>query len=66
MSVYGCVKRKLEKKDNHKLIWLSVVDDRESLLNLTVVKEKDRNKLLDLTLLRGAGTSLSNSKNKML
>ena len=41
-------------KDIHKYTWASGVDGRISLLDLTVVQEEDRDKLLDVSVFRGA------------
>ena len=41
-----------EKKDIRKFIWVRGVNNRESLLGFIVVQEKERDKLLDINLLR--------------
>ena len=48
-----------EKKDIHKSTWVSGVDDRKSLLDFIVVQEENRNKLLDVNVLRDAGERIS-------
>ena len=48
-----------EKKGIHKITWVSGVDDRKSLLDLIVVQEEEKNKLLDVNVLRGAGGGIS-------
>ena len=57
-----CMEKKLSvgntssgKEDIHKFTWTIGVDDRKSLLDLLVAQKEDRNKLLDVNVLRGAG-----------
>ena len=38
------------------------MDDRKGLLDLIVVQEEERNKLLDLNVLRGAGGGISDHR----
>ena len=54
-----CGKYVFEKKDIHNFTWPSGVGDRKSLLDFIVVQEEDRNKLLDVNVLSGAGGGLS-------
>ena len=49
----------LRKRDIRKFTWVSGGDDRKSLLNFIVVQEEERNKLLDVNVLRGAGGGIS-------
>ena len=42
------------------------MDDRKSLLDLMLVQEEERNKLLDVNVFRGAEGGLVVSKTKML
>ena len=61
-----CTEKKLnvgntlfEKNEIHKFTWLSGMDGRKSLLDLILVQEEDRNKLLDVNVFRGAGGGIS-------
>ena len=48
-----------EKKEVHKFTCASGLDDRKSLLDLIVVQKEERNKLLDVNVLRGVGEGIS-------
>ena len=48
-----------EKKNIHKFTWMSGVYDSESLLELIVAQDEDRNKLLDANVFRGVGRAIS-------
>ena len=48
-----------EKKNIHKFVWVNGVDHRKSLLDFIVVQEEERNKLLEVNVLRGAGGEIS-------
>ena len=63
--------RCFEKRDFHKFRWASGVDDHKRLLDFIVAQEEEKNKFLDVNVLRGAGEgnigpSFTNCKNKML
>ena len=51
--------RLFEKKDIHRFTWASGVDGRKSLLYFIVVQEEERNKPLDVNVLRVAGGGIS-------
>ena len=48
-----------EKRDIHKSTWVSGVGDRKSLLDFIVMQDEERNKLLDVNVLRGVGRGIS-------
>ena len=56
-----CVGNKLfENRDIHKFMWMSGVDDRNSLLlSLIVVQEEDKIKPLGANVIRGAGREIT-------
>ena len=61
-----CIKREFWSVTNtffekmiHKFTWVSGVDNRKSLLDLAVVQEENRNKLLYVNIFRGAGGGIS-------
>ena len=43
-----------EKRETHKFTWVSEVDVYKRILDLILVEEEERNKLLDVNVLRGA------------
>ena len=43
-----------KKKDIHKFEWVSGADDRKNILDLIVVQQQERNKLLVVNVFRGA------------
>ena len=49
----------VEEKDIHRFTWASGVDVHKNLLDLIVVEEEEKNKLLDVNVLRGAGGGIS-------
>ena len=48
-----------EKNDIHKFAWVSGVDDHKTLPELFLMQEKERNKLLYVNVLTGAGGGIA-------